>query len=122
MLDLVRQGVDLGGGVAIRLGLHDREASRRSAGVAHTLGDAGLEDWQAVTGQRLRHLRADTGALDGARDHKGGLQAAIDSLKAQSRPVQTRKEKAQVAAISAHMCLTAWNEPITRPNCWRSAA
>jgi len=56
----------------------------------------------AILADGVRNVVAGASAIDLKRGLDRGLQAAIDSLKAQSRPVQTRKEKAQVAAISAH--------------------
>ena len=40
--------------------------------------------------------------MDLKRGLERGARAAIDSLRALSRPVQSRKEKAQIATISAH--------------------
>lgn len=56
----------------------------------------------AILADGVRNVVAGASAIDLKRGLDRGLQAAIDSLKAQSRTVQTRKEKAQVAAISAH--------------------
>ncbi len=56
----------------------------------------------AILADGVRNVVAGASAIDLKRGLDRALQAAIDSLKAQSRPVQTRKEKAQVAAISAH--------------------
>jgi chaperonin GroEL len=50
----------------------------------------------------LRNVVAGASAIDIKRGLDRGAKAAIDALKALSRPVATRKEKAQVAAISAH--------------------
>ncbi|SFQ39588.1 chaperonin GroEL [Geopseudomonas sagittaria] len=56
----------------------------------------------AILADGVRNVVAGASAIDLKRGLDRGLQAAVDSLKAQSRTVQTRKEKAQVAAISAH--------------------
>jgi chaperonin GroEL len=56
----------------------------------------------AILADGVRNVVAGASAIDLKRGLDRGLQAAVDSLKALSRPVQTRKEKAQVAAISAH--------------------
>ncbi|MCM2320996.1 MAG: chaperonin GroEL, partial [Pseudomonas sp.] len=56
----------------------------------------------AILADGVRNVVAGASAIDLKRGLDRGLQAAVDSLKAQSRKVQTRKEKAQVAAISAH--------------------
>jgi chaperonin GroEL len=50
----------------------------------------------------LRNVVAGASAIDIKRGLDRGAKATIDALKALSRPVATRKEKAQVAAISAH--------------------
>jgi chaperonin GroEL len=50
----------------------------------------------------LRNVVAGASAIDIKRGLDRGAKIAIESLKALSRPVSTRKEKAQVAAISAH--------------------
>ncbi|MBV2134172.1 chaperonin GroEL [Pseudomonas sp. MAP12] len=56
----------------------------------------------AILADGVRNVVAGASAIDLKRGLDRALQAAVDSLKAQSRTVQTRKEKAQVAAISAH--------------------
>jgi chaperonin GroEL len=50
----------------------------------------------------LRNVVAGASAIDIKRGLDRGAKVAIEALKALSRPVATRKEKAQVAAISAH--------------------
>jgi len=50
----------------------------------------------------VRNVVAGASAIDLKRGLDRGLKVAIESLRAQSRPVKTRKEKAQVATISAH--------------------
>jgi chaperonin GroEL len=49
-----------------------------------------------------RNIAAGASAIDLKRGLDRGVRAAIASLKALSRPVQSLKEKAQVATISAH--------------------
>jgi chaperonin GroEL len=56
----------------------------------------------AIFADGLRNIAAGASAVDLKRGLDRGLKLAIESLRAQSRPVKTRKEKAQVAAISAH--------------------
>jgi chaperonin GroEL len=56
----------------------------------------------AIFSEGVRNVVAGASAIDLKRGLDRGVKAAIDSLKAMSRPVKTRKEKAQVAAISAH--------------------
>ncbi len=49
-----------------------------------------------------RNVVAGASAIDLKRGLDRGLKTIITSLRAQSRPVKTRKEKAQVATIAAH--------------------
>jgi chaperonin GroEL len=57
---------------------------------------------QAIFAEGLRNVAAGANAMDLKRGLERGLAAAVQSLKEQSRPLTTRKEKAQVATISAH--------------------
>ncbi len=50
----------------------------------------------------VRNVAAGASAIDLKRGLARGLKAAVESIKAQSRPVTSKREKAQVAAISAH--------------------
>jgi chaperonin GroEL len=56
----------------------------------------------AIFADGLRNVVAGASAIDIKRGLDRGTRCAIQALKALSRPVATRKEKAQVAAISAH--------------------
>ena len=56
----------------------------------------------AIFADGLRNVVAGASAIDVKRGLERAAQAAVAALKALSRPVTTRKEKAQVAAISAH--------------------
>lgn len=56
----------------------------------------------AILADGIRNVVAGASAIDIRRGLDRGAKAAIESLRALSRPVATRKEKAQVAAISAH--------------------
>ena len=56
----------------------------------------------AIFADGLRNVVAGASAIDIKRGLDRASKIAIESLKALSRPVATRKEKAQVAAISAH--------------------
>ena len=60
----------------------------------------------AMFADGVRNVVAGASAIDIKRGLDKAAGRAIDALKAMSRPVKTRKEKAQVAAISAH------NDPI----------
>jgi len=56
----------------------------------------------AMFADGVRNVVAGASAIDIKRGLERGQRAALASLKAQSRPVSTRKEKAQVGTISAH--------------------
>ncbi len=56
----------------------------------------------AILAGGIRNVVAGASAIDIRRGLDRGAKAAIEALRALSRPVATRKEKAQVAAISAH--------------------
>jgi chaperonin GroEL len=56
----------------------------------------------AIYGEGLRNVAAGASAIDLKRGLELGLDAVRKALTVQSRPVKSRKEKAQVATISAH--------------------
>ena len=56
----------------------------------------------AMFADGLRNVVAGASAIDIKRGLDRGAKRAIETLRALSRPVATRKEKAQVASISAH--------------------
>jgi len=56
----------------------------------------------AILAEGIRNVVAGASAIDLKRGLDRGLKAAVESLRARSRPVQTRLERAQVATISAH--------------------
>jgi chaperonin GroEL len=56
----------------------------------------------AIFAEGLRNVVAGASAVDLKRGLERGLRVAVDTLRALSRPVASRKEKAQVATISAH--------------------
>ena len=55
-----------------------------------------------ILAEGVRNVAAGASAIDLKRGLNRGLLAAVASLRALSRPVTSRKEKAQVASISAH--------------------
>ena len=57
---------------------------------------------QAIFADGTRNVVAGASAIDIKRGLDRGLKIAIELLRAMSKPVKTRKEKAQVATISAH--------------------
>jgi chaperonin GroEL len=56
----------------------------------------------AIFADGLRNVVAGASAIDIKRGLDRATKTAVDALKALSRPVATRKEKAQIATISAH--------------------
>ncbi|HXZ01814.1 MAG TPA: chaperonin GroEL [Stellaceae bacterium] len=56
----------------------------------------------AIFAEGLRNVVAGASAIDLKRGMDAAAKTAIAALRAMSRPVKTRKEKAQVATISAH--------------------
>ncbi len=60
----------------------------------------------AIFADGVRNVVAGASAIDIKRGLDRGVRVAVDALRAISKPVKTRKEKAQVATISAH------NDPV----------
>jgi chaperonin GroEL len=56
----------------------------------------------AIFADGVRNVVAGASAVDLKRGLDRGTRAAVESLKALSRPVKSRREKAQIATISAH--------------------
>jgi chaperonin GroEL len=56
----------------------------------------------AIFSEGLRNVAAGASAIDLKRGLDRGTRIAVEALRSQSRPVQSRRERAQVAAISAH--------------------
>ena len=56
----------------------------------------------AILADGIRNIAAGASAIDLKRGLDRGARAAIAALKAQSRPVQSQREKQQVATVSAH--------------------
>ena len=59
----------------------------------------------AIVAEGVRNIAAGASAIDLKRGLDRATRVAVESLRAQSRPVQSQREKQQVATISAH------NEP-----------
>jgi chaperonin GroEL len=59
----------------------------------------------AILADGVRNVAAGASAIDLKRGLERGLRVAVESIRAGSRPVQTDRERSQVATISAH------NEP-----------
>jgi len=60
----------------------------------------------AVVADGMRNIAAGASAIDLKRGLDRGAKVVVEALKAQSRPVQSAKEKQQVATVSAH------NDPV----------
>jgi chaperonin GroEL len=56
----------------------------------------------ALFAEGLKNVAAGASAIDLKRGLDRGVRAAVAALRALSRPVESRREKAQVATISAH--------------------
>jgi chaperonin GroEL len=56
----------------------------------------------AIVADGMRNIAAGASAIDLKRGLDRAARAAIDALRKQSRPVQSQREKQQVATISAH--------------------
>jgi chaperonin GroEL len=56
----------------------------------------------AIYSQGVRNVEAGASAIDLKRGLERGLSEAVKTILAQSKPVKTRREKAQVATIAAH--------------------
>ncbi len=79
-----------------------RQAAERTG---ETVGDGTSTSTilaHAIFAEGLRNVAAGASAVDLKRGLDHGLKVAVAALRAVSRPVVSRKEKAQVATISAH--------------------
>ena len=79
-----------------------REAAERTG---ESVGDGTTTSTllaHAILTDGVRNIAAGASAVDLKRGLNRGLKAAVDSIQALSRPVTSRREKAQVATISAH--------------------
>lgn len=56
----------------------------------------------AIYAEGLKNVAAGASAIDLKRGLDRGLRVAVDTIKGLSRPVKSRLEKSQIAAISAH--------------------
>jgi chaperonin GroEL len=79
-----------------------REASERTG---EAVGDGTSTSAilaHAIFAEGVHNVAAGASAVDLKRGIDRGLRAAVDKLKSLSRPVESRRERAQVATISAH--------------------
>ena len=79
-----------------------RQAAERTGDVVGDGTSTSTVLAQAIFAEGLRNVVAGASAIDLKHGIDLGLAAAISSLGKLSRPVRSRKEKVQVAAISAH--------------------
>src|SRR5687767_13255345 len=56
----------------------------------------------AILADGIRNIAAGASAIDLKRGLDRGARAAIEALRRQSRPVQSQRERQQVATVSAH--------------------
>jgi chaperonin GroEL len=56
----------------------------------------------AIFAEGLRNVAAGASAVDLKRGLDRGLRVAVETIRSLSRPIQSRKEKVQIATISAH--------------------
>jgi len=79
-----------------------REAAERTG---DTVGDGtstAIILAHAILAEGLRNITAGTSAIDLKRGLDRGLNLAVQTIRSLSRPVASRKERIQVAAVSAH--------------------
>jgi chaperonin GroEL len=79
-----------------------RQAAERTG---ETVGDGTSTSTilaHSIFADGLRNVAAGASAVDLKRGLDRGLRVAVEAIRAISRPVRSRREKAQVAAISAH--------------------
>jgi chaperonin GroEL len=79
-----------------------REAAEKTGDVVGDGTSTATVLAHGIFSEGLRNVVAGASAIDLKRGLDRGLRAAVECLKALSRPVQSRRERAQVAAISAH--------------------
>jgi chaperonin GroEL len=79
-----------------------RQAAERTGDLVGDGTSASTILAHAIFADGVRNVVAGASAIDIKRGLDRGLKIAVDELKAMSKPVGTRKEKAQVATISAH--------------------
>jgi len=79
-----------------------REAATRTGDVVGDGTTTATLLAHTIFAEGLRNVAAGASAVDLKRGLDRGLHVAVEALRKLSRPVQSRKEKAQVATISAH--------------------
>ena len=79
-----------------------RQAAERTADLVGDGTSTATVLAQAIFADGVRNVVAGASAIDIKRGLDRGVVASIEALKKLSRPVKTKREKAQVATISAH--------------------
>ena len=79
-----------------------RQAAERTADLVGDGTSTATVLAQAIFADGVRNVVAGASAIDIKRGLDRGVAAAVEELKNLSRPVKTKREKAQVATISAH--------------------
>jgi chaperonin GroEL len=79
-----------------------RQAAERTGDVVGDGTSTATVLAHAILADGVRNVTAGASAIDIKRGLEIGLKAAVTALQGLSRPVGSRKERAQVAAISAH--------------------
>jgi chaperonin GroEL len=79
-----------------------REAAERTGEAVGDGTTTSLLLAHAILAEGVRNVAAGASAVDLKRGLTRGVKAAVDSIRALSRPVTNKREKAQVATISAH--------------------
>ncbi len=79
-----------------------REAAERTGDAVGDGTSTSIILAQEIFSEGLHNIAAGASAIDIKRGLESGLAIAIDEIKKMSKPVSTKKEKAQVASISAH--------------------
>jgi chaperonin GroEL len=79
-----------------------REAAERTSDAVGDGASTSTILAHAIFADGLRNIAAGASAIDLKRGLDRGVKIALTAIKACSRPVASRKEKAQIATISAH--------------------
>ena len=79
-----------------------REAAERTGDAVGDGTSTAIILAHAILAEGLRNITAGTSAIDLKRGLDRGLNLAVQTIRSLSRPVASRKERIQVAAVSAH--------------------
>jgi chaperonin GroEL len=79
-----------------------REAAERTSDAVGDGTSSATILAHSIYADGLRNIAAGASAIDLKRGLDRGLRAAMETIRSMSRPVESRKEKAQIATISGH--------------------